>query len=76
VDTALIEDNMPTYLYVCPIHKEFEYEHSIKEKLEICPICEKEGRLTPQKVDRLIAGGTGFILGGGGWASEGYSGSK
>jgi putative FmdB family regulatory protein len=64
---------MPTYLYECPIHGEFEHEHSINDKLEICPICEKEVRLTPQKVKRLIAGGTGFILSGSGWAKDNYS---
>ena len=63
---------MPTYLYRCSIHNEFECEHSIKEKLEECPKCKEEG-LEPQKVVRLISNGTGFILSGGGWAREGYS---
>lgn len=64
---------MPTYLYLCKkVHGEFEYEHSIKEKLEECPKCKEEG-LEPQKVVRLISNGTGFILSGGGWAREGYS---
>jgi putative FmdB family regulatory protein len=64
---------MPTYLYECPIHGEFEHEHSITEQLEFCPICQSENRITPQKVKRLIASGTNFILGGSGWAREGYS---
>lgn len=72
---------MPTYLYECPVHKEFEWNHSIKEELQYCPLCEAEaegdltlmGRRTFQKVKRLIAGGTGFILSGSGWASSGYS---
>lgn len=63
---------MPTYLYECTIHGEFEEQHSIKESLEECPKCKKEG-LSSQKPKRLIAGGTGFILNGGGWAKEGYS---
>ena len=62
---------MPTYLYECSVHGEFEHQHSIKEELEFCPQCES-AKLAPQKVKRLIAGGTGFILNGGGWASEGY----
>ncbi len=72
---------MPTYLYECPVHGEFEHSHSINEKLEFCPKCEEEaegdltlaGRRTFQKVKRLISGGTGFILSGSGWAKEGYS---
>ncbi len=63
---------MPTYLYFCEKHGEFEIFHSIKEKLEFCPKCEEEG-LEPQKIERLIAGGTNFILTGGGWASTNYS---
>ena len=64
---------MPTYLYFCQHHKEFEYSHSIHEKLEQCPLCIEEELLPPCKVIRLIAGGTSFILAGGGWASTGYS---
>jgi putative FmdB family regulatory protein len=64
---------MPTYLYKCPIHGEFEYQHSIMEELDVCPICQEEGKLTPEKVERLIAGGGGFILNGGGWAKDNYS---
>jgi len=63
---------MPTYLYECPIHGEFESEHSIMEKLEHCPKCETE-HLLPQKVKRLIAGGGSFILMGNGWAKDSYS---
>jgi len=33
---------MPTYLYLCPTHGEFEEEHSIKIKLEFCPKCREE----------------------------------
>lgn len=63
---------MPTYVYFCKIHKEFEIEHSIKEKLETCPKCEEEG-LKSQSVNRLICSGTGFILSGKGWARDNYS---
>jgi putative FmdB family regulatory protein len=62
---------MPTYTYKCEIHNEFEQTHSIKEKLEICPKCEQEN-LEPQKVVRLISGGTSFVLSGGGWAKDNY----
>lgn len=61
---------MPTYLYQCPIHGEFEHQHSITEELEFCPKCQEESHQT--QVKRLIAGGTSFILSGGGWASTGY----
>lgn len=63
---------MPTYLYKCENHGEFEIEHSIKEKLEECPECEKNG-LGLHKVKRLICSGTGFILNGSGWAKDNYS---
>jgi hypothetical protein len=72
---------MPTYLYSCPIHGEFEREHSIKEELEFCPICEKEAQAPneqageaypPQKVKRLIPKGGSFILLGGGWSPDNY----
>lgn len=63
---------MPTYLYKCEKHGEFEIEHSIKDKLETCLICEEEG-LEPKKVTRLICIGTGFILNGSGWAKDNYS---
>ena len=63
---------MPTYVYSCPVHKEFEEVHSINDLIEYCPKCKEEG-LEPQKVTRLIAGGSTFILSGGGWAREGYS---
>ena len=73
---------MPTYLYECPKHGEFEYEHPINEELKFCPTCQnevehldlsKEEHRAPCQVKRLISGGTGFILSGGGWASTGYS---
>lgn len=63
---------MPVYIYYCEVHKEFEETHSINTQLKECPKCKAEG-LEPQKVTRLIAAGTGFILNGGGWAKEGYS---
>ncbi len=43
---------MPTYLYTCPIHKEFEEYHSMSIKLEFCPLCEKEN--IKSEVKRLI----------------------
>jgi putative FmdB family regulatory protein len=63
---------MPTYTYKCKIHDEFDVVHSIKECLEHCPKCEEE-KLEPQKVIRLISGGTTFVLSGGGWAKDNYS---
>ena len=64
---------MPTYLYECPVHGEFEHQHSINEELEVCPKCQEENSAEPQKVKRLIAGGSGFILNGSGWAKDNYS---
>lgn len=64
---------MPTYLYECPTHGEFEREHSISEELTICPLCLQENNPKPEPVKRLIAGGSHFILTGGGWARDNYS---
>jgi putative FmdB family regulatory protein len=68
---------MPTYLYECYACGEFEYEHPITEELVFCPLCsgkeQGEPHKHPYKVKRLISGGTGFILSGGGWAREGYN---
>jgi len=63
---------MPTYLYECPVHGEFEHYHSISETLEECPLCQKDNA-PAQKVKRLISGGSGFILSGSGWAKDSYS---
>lgn len=62
---------MPTYLYKCQEHGEFEYEHSIKDKMEECPHCKINGKL--QKISRLICNENGFILQGSGWAKDNYS---
>lgn len=64
---------MPTYLYKCEDHGEFEIEHSINEKLEECPKCKDEKKESPRKLTRLIAGGGSFILNGSGWAKDNYS---
>ena len=66
---------MPTDLYKCEIHGEFEESHSIKELLTECPLCKKEGINPPKKIERLISSGSTFVLkrGGSGWASNGYS---
>lgn len=72
---------MPTYLYECPIHGEFEHQHSINEELKFCPKCQdecehldlsKEEKRAPCQVKKLIASGTNFILVGGGWAKDNY----
>lgn len=62
---------MPTYLYECEVHGEFEESHSIIEELQECPKCKEEG-LSVNKPKKLISGGTGFILVGGGWARDNY----
>ena len=60
---------MPTYDYACDdCGHEFEREQRITEApIKKCPSC---GKL---KARRMIAGG-GFILKGGGWESDLYSG--
>ncbi|MDH3199650.1 MAG: zinc ribbon domain-containing protein [Myxococcales bacterium] len=60
---------MPTYDYTCDsCGHEFEREQRITEKpIKKCPEC---GKL---KARRMIGGG-GFILKGGGWESDLYSG--
>ncbi|KPK14225.1 MAG: hypothetical protein AMJ62_13540 [Myxococcales bacterium SG8_38] len=60
---------MPTYVYTCDsCSHEFEREQRITEKpIKKCPEC---GKL---KARRMIGGG-GFILKGGGWESDLYSG--
>lgn len=63
---------MPTYNYECPIHGEFEYFHSIKDELHICPKCIEENITPPKNIKRLISGGTSFILLGSGWAKDNY----
>lgn len=64
---------MPEYLYFCqPQNEEFEATHSIKSELKECPKCKERG-LPNHQPKRLIAGGTKFILTGGGWADQGYS---
>lgn len=61
---------MPTYLYLCKQHGEFESEHSIKEKLEFCPMCKEEN--VTHTVIRLMIRGANFILKGSGWAKDNY----
>jgi putative FmdB family regulatory protein len=60
---------MPTYEYACDAcHHEFEVVQSIKDDpITQCPKCKEP------KARRMIAG-TGFILKGGGWYSDLYSG--
>ena len=60
---------MPTYDYSCDnCGHEFEREQRITEKpLRKCPKCGKD------EARRMIGGG-GFILKGGGWESDLYSG--
>lgn len=66
---------MPTYLYQCEKHGEFEVEHSINDFLSECPKCKDEGVSPPSLLKRLI-NATSFILkdGGCGWAKNNYSG--
>lgn len=60
---------MPTYEYLCTKCKhEWELEQKITEKaVEICPECKEE------TAKRLVSGGTGFALQGGGWGKDLYA---
>jgi putative FmdB family regulatory protein len=60
-----------TYEYACEAcGHQWEAEQSIKDQpLKRCVSCGKD------KAKRLISGGTGFLLKGGGWYADGY-GSK
>lgn len=63
---------MPTYEYACKkCECTFETEQSIKEDaLTECPKCHTHS------LERLISGGTGFALKGGGWYKDLYSSQK
>lgn len=74
---------MPTYVYKCPVHGEFDVEQRITDpKLKFClrrvegPADQDPWVLTTwacgQPLERLISGGTGFQLKGSGWAKDGY----
>jgi putative FmdB family regulatory protein len=60
-----------TYEYACEAcGHQWEAEQSIKDQpLKRCVSCGKD------KAKRLVSGGTGFLLKGGGWYADGY-GSK
>ena len=60
---------MPTYIYLCEKHGEFEYNHSMESSLEECPQCKDNNEITPVK--RLIASAN-FILKGSCWAKDKY----
>lgn len=57
-----------TYEYVClACHHEWEAEQSISsEPLKECPECHE------LRAKRMVSGGAGFILKGGGWYADGY----
>lgn len=61
-----------TYEYACEAcGHQWEAEQSIKDApLKTCVACGKE------KAKRLVSGGTGFLLKGGGWYADLYSSSK
>lgn len=45
---------MPTYLYYCEIHGEFEEMHSMTTELTTCPKCIEEKIDPPKSVKKLI----------------------
>lgn len=60
---------MPTYEYMCKkCDHLMEAVQSMKDNpLKTCPKCQQEG------LERLISGGSGFTLKGGGWYKDLYS---
>jgi putative FmdB family regulatory protein len=57
-----------TYTYGCDSCGEFEHDQPMtSDALAACPKC------TGTDIQRLITGGQGFQLKGGGWFSDGYS---
>ena len=69
LDEAAHDAGKPvTYEYQCKVCKHrWEAEQRITaEPLTECPSCEQ-----PQ-AQRLVSGGTGFVLDGKGWAKDGY----
>ena len=63
---------MPTYDYKCLVCEEdFETIQSIKDDAHApCPQCRVECH------NRLISGGTSFVLKGNGWAADNYGSKK
>lgn len=63
---------MPTYEYKCLCCRhEFEATQSIKDAVGVtCPAC------LIWCVNRLVSGGTSFLLKGGGWAADNYGSAK
>ena len=63
---------MPTYEYVCEAcgHSWDAFQSIKDDPLTKCPSCEAE------KARRVISGGMGFILKGGGWYSDLYASPK
>jgi len=67
---------MVTYLYRCPkCDSTKEVTHSIADCDKVKIFCEEcEG--PPLEMERVLEGGTGFILKGKRWARDGYSNDK
>jgi putative FmdB family regulatory protein len=63
---------MPTYEYVCEAcsHTWDAFQSIKEEPLRQCPACHEE------RARRVISGGMGFILKGGGWYSDLYASAK
>lgn len=63
---------MPTYEYACEAcGHHWDAVQSMKDAvITRCPKCKKH------KAKRLVSGGTGFVLKGGGWYSDLYSSAK
>lgn len=53
---------MPTYLYECETHGEFEEYHSMSIVLEFCPKCQEEKVDPPKTIKKLINCGTKGVV--------------
>ncbi len=66
------EEDQVKYDYKCEsCGEQFEVKQSMKDEAKAsCPSCGATTR------NRLITGGSGFLLQGGGWYADGYSSKK
>lgn len=64
---------MPTYEFECQeCQAKFEHEMNVNDLPNLNLLCPNPD-CSGTQFKRLISGGSGFVLSGGGWAKDGYS---